>query len=471
MRAMAPLCSSQDPQIQSVHSAPAPFDGPDTGAWMHALASELFPICRSITGEGLRATLRRIQREIPITIHEVPSGTPVLDWTIPDEWNIRDAWICDSDGKRIVDFQMNNLHVVNYSIPVRARMPLAELRPHLHTLPEHPDWIPYRTSYYQRTWGFCLSHRQLQELQDGEYEVCIDSQMAPGALSYGELLIRGEREDEVLFSVHCCHPSLANDNLSGVAVAVSLARALQAKAATSLSRHTYRLLFIPGTIGAITWLARNEDKVSRIRAGLVLTCVGDSGPITYKRSRRGNALIDCAVQQVLADSGALYRITDFTPCGYDERQYGSPGFNLPVGCFMRSPHGSFPQYHTSADNLDFIRASALAETLENLLRVVEAIENGTAGRQSEERAIPNRISTDTCPRFLNLKPKGEPQLGKYGLYEALEGDVQSALWVLNFSDGLHSLSEIAARAGLPFDKLARAADILCTRGLLKEVEP
>jgi len=474
---------------------------------MHAFATELFPICRSITGDGLRATLRRIQKEIPITIHEVPSGTPVLDWTIPDEWNIRDAWIANARGERVVDFRANNLHVVNYSTPVRARMSLADLRPHLHTLPEHPDWIPYRTSYYKRTWGFCLAHRQHQQLEDGEYDVCIDSTLAPGALSYGELLVPGESEDEFLISVHCCHPSLANDNLSGVAVAVALAKTLSERGtpmprsdspvsnaasecrAPARLRHGYRFLFIPGTIGAITWLARNEDQVHRIKAGLVLTCLGDAGAFTYKRSRRGNAAIDHAVEQALRSSDAPHRIIDFSPYGYDERQYCSPGFNLPVGCLMRSQHGTFPEYHTSADNLEFINAEALEESLELVVRTLGTFENvkrenvkrENVKRETTRHAAPssrftfhasrNEQPTTNNRRFLNLKPHGEPQLSKFALYEALDGDVMPALWVLNFSDGAHSLHDIAARAGLPFDKLARAADILCNRGLLKEVEP
>ena len=450
---------------------------------MHAFASELFPICRSITGDGLRATLRRIQQEIPIMIHEVPSGTEVLDWTIPHEWNIREAWIENSRGERVVDFRQSNLHVVNYSAPLRARMSLEELRPHLHSLPDHTEWIPYRTAYYKQDWGFCLSHRQLQQLDAGEYEVCIDSTLAPGSLSYGELLVRGETEDEFLISCHCCHPSLANDNLSGAVVAVALAKELDGRArcpqragakrlpGAETLHHSYRFLFVPGTIGSITWLARNEDKLSRIKYGLVLTCLGDAGDITYKKSRRADAEIDFAVQRVLQDSGARHRVIDFFPYGYDERQYCSPGFNLPVGCFMRSQHGTFPEYHTSADNLEFIKPESLADSLEKLRRIVELIEAPSVKRESKDRAPAVSRFTFHAARFLNLKPKGEPQLGKYGIYEALGGDVMAALWVLSFSDGTNSLSEIAARAALPFDKIARAADILASRGLLKEIEP
>ena len=442
---------------------------------MYAIASELFPICRSITGAGLRATLRRIQREIPITVHEVPSGTPVLDWVVPDEWNIREAWIANARGKRVVDFDANNLHVVNYSMPVRVRKSLAELRAHLHTLPEHPDWIPYKTSYYKRDWGFCLSHRQLQELEEGNYDLCIDSTLAPGALSYGELLIRGELEDEFLISAHCCHPSLANDNLSGVVVATALAEILAnpefSHSLTQPLRHSYRFLFVPGTIGAITWLARNENHLSRIKAGLVLTCVGDAGPLTFKRSRRGESSIDRAMEQVLQASGMPHRILDFSPYGYDERQYCSPGFNLPVGCFMRSQHGTFPEYHTSADNLSFISAQALAESLETILKAIGAMEGTHGGwRANGLPKAPLATVKNHAPRFVNLKPKGEPHLAKYDVLNTLGADLMPALWVLNLSDGKYSLEDVAVRSSVPFDKLAQAADILCTHGLLKEVE-
>jgi aminopeptidase-like protein len=439
------------------------------GTWAHAFAAELFPICRSITGDGLRRTLRRIQQEIPITIHEVPSGTPVLDWTIPDEWNIRDAWIKNARGERIVDFRKSNLHVVNYSVPVCSRMSLAELEPHLHSLRDRPDWIPYRTTYYKRDWGFCLAEREREQLRDAEYDVCIDATLAPGGLSYGELLIPGQNEQEFLISSHCCHPSLANDNLSGIAIAAALATTLQKRSAPR--RFTYRFVFVPGTIGAITWLARHEKNLQRIEHGLVLTCLGDAAEITYKRSRRGNGPIDVAAERVLRAAGLADRIIDFSPYGYDERQYCSPGFDLPIGCLMRSSHGTFPEYHTSADNLDLIKPEALADSFAKLVGILDAVESirgdGRTAKRFEDRS---RIAHLASRTFLNLKPRGEPQLGKYGIYEALNGDVTPALWVLNFSDGRRSLDDIATKSGLPFDKLAGAADILLSRGLLKEVE-
>ncbi len=424
---------------------------PGAGAAMHALAADLYPICRSITGEGLRETLRRLQKLAPLELHEVPSGTPVLDWTVPKEWNIRDAWIANGRGERVVDFRRHNLHVVSYSVPVRRRMPLAELRPHLHSLPEHPDWVPYRTSYYQESWGFCLAHRVLQSLPDGEYEVCIDSTLEPGHLTYGELFLPGTSADEILFSCHCCHPSLANDNLAGIAVAVWLARQL----AAAPRRHGMRFLFIPGTIGSITWLARNEAAVGRIRHGLVLSCLGDAGRSTYKRSRRGTALVDRAAAQVLRQTGD-HELLDFVPYGYDERQYCSPGFDLAVGCLTRTPNGRYPEYHTSADDLGFIKPDALKDSLAKALAIVEVLEHDAA--------------------FLNLSPRGEPQLGRRGLYGAVGGTMppdfeMALLWVLNLSDGRHTLLDVAERSGLPFALLRRGAEALAAHDLLRRVSP
>ncbi len=414
------------------------------------LMRALFPICRSITGNGLRQSLAKVGEVIPLTTHEVATGTEVFDWTVPKEWNIRDAYIKDATGRRVVDFQRSNLHVVNYSAPVNARMSLEELRPHLHALPEHPDWIPYRTSYYAESWGFCLSQRQLERLADGEYEVVIDSTLQDGSLSYGECVLPGQIEDEFLISVHSCHPSLANDNLSGVAVATALAKLL---AATS-HRYTYRFLFVPGTIGPIAWLSRNQEAAQRIKHGLVLACVGDRGSINYKRSRRLNADIDRAVEHVLRSKGAPFEVRDFSPYGYDERQYCSPGFNLPVGSLRRTPHGEYPEYHTSADNLEFVSADHLMDSLTTLLEVIDLIEGDR--------------------RFLNLSPMGEPQLGRRGLIGSVGGkaakpDQLAMLWVLNLSDGNASVLDIAERSGLPFDQLRGAIEALTACGLLERL--
>jgi aminopeptidase-like protein len=431
---------------------PEPADAAHAGGRMYAFIAGLFPICRSITGNGARETLMRIGERIPLTISEVPTGTPVLDWTVPREWNIRDAYVKDAAGERVIDFRRHNLHVMSYSAPVHARLSLNELRPHLHTLPDQPDLIPYRTSYYKDAWGFCLAHNDLLRLQAGEYDVCIDSTLEAGALTFGECVLQGDIDDEVLISCHVCHPSLADDNLSGIAVATELAQRLMAQP----HRHTYRFVFIPGTIGSITWLAQHEADAPKVKHGLVLTCVGDAGAFTYKRSRRGNAVIDRAVAHVLLHSGHAYRVIDFVPYGYDERQYGSPGFDMPVGCFMRAQHGTFPEYHTSADNLDFVTPAALQQSLDVLESVIGVIERDGV--------------------YVNLSPKGEPQLGRRGLYEGLGAsadrrrDELALLWVLNQSDGAHSLLDIAERASMPFAVIARAAGVLERSGLLKRRE-
>ncbi|HEY2917672.1 MAG TPA: DUF4910 domain-containing protein [Candidatus Binatia bacterium] len=420
------------------------------GRELYDLLVELYPICRSITGAGQGETLKILRQHIDLTVHEVPSGTQVFDWTVPREWNIRDAYIKDASGRKIIDFARSNLHVVSYSVPVHRRMSLAALRPHLFTLPEHPEWIPYRTSYYREDWGFCLSHRQFLQMKEGEYEVHIDSSLENGALSYGEYFVPGERAEENLISTHICHPSLANDNLSGIAVATLLAKHLS----SAPHRYSYRFLFTPGTIGSITWLCRNESRARMIRAGLVLACLGDAGGFTYKKSRRGDALIDRAAPQALRDAGTDCEVMPFSPYGYDERQFCSPGFNLPVGCLMRTPHGRFPEYHTSADDLSFVRPQLLAESYWRCREIIDLLDN-------------NRT-------LVNLNPKCEPQLGKRGLYGSTGGAAEgrsrelALLWVLNLSDGENSLLDIAERSGLPFTAIQNAARDLESHGLVKE---
>ncbi|MEZ4867882.1 MAG: DUF4910 domain-containing protein [Caldilineaceae bacterium] len=421
---------------------------------MHQLITELYPICRSITGDGVRQTLRRLQSYIPLTVHEVPTGTQVFDWTVPKEWNIRDAYVKNPCGEKVIDFQKSSLHVLNYSTPVAAKMPLSELKQHLYTLPKQPTLIPYRTSYYQENWGFCLTHETLQRLEaaeqaeTGDYEIKIDSTLADGALTYGEFVLPGESEETVLISCHCCHPALCNDNLSGIALSTMLAQQMSAHP----RRYTYRFLFIPGTIGSITWLALHEREARQIRHGLVVACVGDAGAMTYKKSRRGNAEIDRAVQHVLKTGGAPYKLLDFSPYGYDERQYCSPGFNLPVGSLTRTPHGQFPEYHTSADNPEFVQPATLADSLMQYLAVIDVLER-------------NRT-------YCNLNPMCEPQLGKRGLYSALGGRQETQknqlamLWVLNGSDGQQTLLDIAEKADLPFTIIADMAQLLLEHNLL-----
>ncbi|MEJ2227493.1 MAG: DUF4910 domain-containing protein [Alphaproteobacteria bacterium] len=423
-------------------------DDANIGEDIYALAAEIFPICRSITGDGVRETLRHLARHIDLSISEVPTGTQVFDWTTPREWNIRDAYIADETGARIVDFRNNALHVLNYSVPVREKMPLSELKAHIHTLPEQPDLIPYRTSYYNEAWGFCMEHNRLTALPDGLYEAVIDAELSDGHLTYGEYLHAGETADEFLFSAHICHPALANDNCSGLALATLLAKRLSC----IKTRHTYRFVFAPGTIGAITWLAQNEAQAANIRHGLVLSCVGDIGEPTYKRSRQGEALIDRAMTHVLRHSAPFANVIDFSPYGYDERQYCSPGFNLPVGLFQRSQFGTFPEYHTSADNLDFIHPAYLAASYRTICATIDIIENNQT--------------------YLNTAPKCEPQLGRRGLYDAIGGAPDAPakrmamLWTLNLSDGAHSLLDIAERAELPFAAIHSSARLLQDNGLL-----
>lgn len=416
-----------------------------------AAMAEMYPICRSITGDGVRRTLDLVERIVPLERHEVPSGTPVFDWEVPREWNIRDAWVADGNGRRVVDFRSHTLHLVGYSTPVRRTMSLEELQPHLYSLPEQPDLIPYRTSYYREHWGFCLRHRDRERLGPGPYEVVIDADLAPGHLTYAECAIPGTGAAEAFVYTHTCHPSLANDNLSGIAVTAILARELRA----APTRLGWRFVFGPGTIGSLTWLARNEARLPRVVGGLVVGSLGDAGPLTYKRSRRGGTVTDRAVEHVLRTSGAAARIVDFEPYGYDERQFCSPGFDLPVGRLTRSPNGTYTEYHTSADDLSLMKPEQLAQSIQVLARVVSTM--------------------DSNRRSFNLKGKGEPRLGKYGLYGTVGGTApgefeHALLWVLNLADSEHDLVAMADRSGLSADLLGRATDALEKAGLVTTLD-
>lgn len=421
---------------------------PSEGAALHRLLTELYPLPRSITGDGLRATVRRLGEVVPLVVDEVATGTEVFDWVIPDEWSLDEAYIEDAQGRRIVDARASNLHVVNYSDPVDTTMTLAELGPHLHSLPEHPDWVPYRTSYYVRDWGFCIADSVRRRMPEGPYRVVIRSRLVPGSLTLAEYLHSGASEEEILIFAHDCHPSLANDNLSGVVVAAHLAAFLRHRA----TRYSYRFVFAPTTIGSIAWLARNQARLSRIRHGLVLSILGSDGPFHYKNSRSGTHPIDHAAWHVLQTDHVEARRLDYIPWGYDERQFCSPGINLPVGRLTRTPNGEFAEYHTSADNPDFVSATRLGEAWLTCLRIFEVLEG-------------NRT-------MVNLRPFGEPQLGRHGLYRTTGGHRQvperqlALLWVLNQSDGSNSLLEIAERAGLPFRLIDRAATDLEAAGLL-----
>lgn len=422
------------------------------GTETYELMKKLYPICRSLTGNGVRESLKIIQEIIPIEIFEIPSGTKVFDWTIPKEWNVFDAYIKNSNGKKILDFKDSNLHILNYCIPVHLNLQLNELKKKLFTLPDYPNWIPYLTTYYDKNWGFCLTHNQYTTLEDDTYEVVINSSLEDGYLTYGELLIKGEKKDEFLLSTYICHPSLCNDNLSGPVILTYLAKHLLEVKEKEGLKYSYRFLFIPETIGAITWLHKNEKMVSDIKFGLVATCLGDSGKFNYKRSRIGSALIDQIVEKVLLDSHDPFEIIDFFPSGSDERQFCSPGFNMPIGSLMRTVYAHFPEYHTSADNLDFVKAENLAESYYKYLDIIYFVEKNYT--------------------YKNLNPNCEPQLGKRVLYDKIGGlkdvptDIMAISWVLNLSDGKNSILDIANRSKLPFKKIIFAAKILEKEHLL-----
>jgi aminopeptidase-like protein len=423
----------------------------DVGKSMYELISELFPICRSITGNGVRDTLKIISKHIPLEFHEVATGTQVFDWTIPKEWNIQDAYVIDPTGKKIIDFKKSNLHVVGYSIPIHKKISLSELKLHMHTLPEMPDAIPYLTSYYNEDWGFCMSHKEFESLQDGEYEIMIDSTLENGSLTYGEFFKKGELDEEFLITCYVCHPSMCNDNLSGTVLATFLAKYLE----QIKTKFSFRFLFIPETIGAITWLSKNEKKLRNIKHGLVATCLGDSGSLTYKKTRNGNNEIDRVAEYVLDNSKEDYSIVDFFPSGSDERQFCSPAFDLPVGSLVRTMYGKFPEYHTSEDNLNFVKEEHLGDTFSKYLQIIFILENNET--------------------YLNLNPKCEPQLGKRGLYRLLSsqksgGQNELAMfWVLNQSDGKNSLLDIAIKSKLDFSIIKQMADDLLKHNLLKTV--
>jgi len=425
-------------------------DTDNLGNQLYDFIERLYPICRSITGNGVRETLSIISEHIPLKVIEIPSGTKVYDWEIPPEWNINDAWIKDNTGTKIVDFKKSNLHILNYSVPVSKVLSLKELKEHIFTLPDQPDKVPYKTSYYSRNWGFCMSHNQLTGLQDGNYQVKIDSTLKSGSLTYGEYFIQGKTKDEVLISTHICHPSLCNDNLSGIAVSTFIAKSLS----KLKPNYSYRFLFIPTTIGSIAWLFKNEKKVDRIKHGLVLTLLGDPGKFHYKKSRHGNFEIDKIVEYILKKDNIEHKVIDFYPYGYDERQYCSPGFNLPVGRLTRSLHNEFDEYHNSGDNLNFVKSDKLVESYEMVYSILNMLENNKT--------------------YISLNPKGEPQFGKRMVYDSMaeknkSRDLQMAmLWIINYSDGENSLLDIAEKAGINFHLIQKASEILYKVNLIKE---
>lgn len=422
------------------------------GKRMHELATRLFPLCRSITGDGVRQTLDIVKEFIPLVVHEVPSGTPAFGWTVPNEWNITSAWIRDSKGKSIVDFTNNNLHVVGYSTPIDTHLSLAELQEHLYSIPEQPDAIPYVTSYYKERWGFCMTHHTREALADDTYHVFIDSTLAPGSLTYGELILPGRSEKEIFLSTYVCHPSMANNELSGPVVTTELVGWLM----SAPRRYTYRIVFIPETIGSLTYLSKNLDAMKKnIIAGYNITCVGDDRAYSYVPSRSGTTRADRAALYVLQARHPDFVHYSYLDRGSDERQYCSPGIDLPVASVMRSKYGKYPEYHTSLDNLQLVTPSGLQGSFDVLKECIEWIEHS---------------------RVYRAVHFGEPQLGKHGLYPTLsrrgsaDEEVGLLLNILAYADGEHDLVTLSEMFGVSLAKITSAVDSLVKAGLLVEMD-
>lgn len=430
------------------------FDQPSelAGREMYELATELFPICRSLTGDGVRQTLKILQRELPeLRTYEVPSGTQCFDWTVPPEWNIDDAYVIDPDGKKIIDFKASNLHVVGYSTPIDTYLSLDELQEHLYSLPEHSGAIPYVTSYYKERWGFCLTHTQRLALQPGQYRAVIKSRLAPGALTYGELILEGEEKREIFLSTYICHPSLANNEISGPVVQVQLAKWLQS---LPNRRYTYRIIFIPETIGSIVYLSRNASHLkAAMIAGFNLSCLGDDRSFSFLPSRKGTTLSDRMALHVLKAMAPDFIKYSFLTRGSDERQYCSPGIDLPVASIMRSMYGTYPEYHTSLDDLSLISPSGLFGGYSALHRSLFCLEN-----------IRTYQTTVLC----------EPQLGKRGLYPTLGTTakalaVQAMMDLIAYSTGNEDLLTIAETINQPMWELLPIVRVLVEQGLLREI--
>lgn len=401
---------------------------------MYKLVKQLFPICRSITGNGVRETLKIIQQYIPIKIHEVPTGTKAFDWTVPKEWNIKDAYVKDKDGNKIIEFKKTNLCVVGYSTPINKVVSLSELQEHLYSLSDLPEAVPYVTSYYKERWGFCIAHKYREQLKEGEYQVFIDSELKDGSLTYGELIIPGESEKEVFLSTYVCHPSMANNELSGPAVTTFLAKWILNKQ----RRYTYRIIFIPETIGSITYLSKNLEVMKKnVIAGFNISCVGDNRVYSYLPTRNGDTYADKVAINILSFKHPDFTKWSFIDKGSDERQYNAPGVDLPVCCVMRSKWKSYPEYHTSLDNLDFVSSEGLAGAYDVLKECLELIEE-------------NRKYKINC--------LGEPQLGKRGFYptvttKSFPNEVRSMMDFIAYADGENDLIDISNRINVPVREL------------------
>jgi aminopeptidase-like protein len=418
------------------------------GRDLHELMYELFPVPRSLTGDGVRRTLEVLARDLPVQAVELPTGTQVFDWTLPREWNVREAWVEAPDGTRVIDVADSPLHLLGYSTPVDTTIDLDELREHLYTDPRDPDVVPYRTSYWSERWGFCTAQRVADALEPGPYRVRIDSTLEDGHVTYGEVALEGDDQGVFLLTTTICHPSLANDNLSGIVVLAGLARILKKQRL----RHAFRCLWSPGTIGPLCWLHQNASLVPIVRHGFAVSCVGDSGPLNYKRSRQGNAGVDLAATAILAHFPDA-NVRPWSPYGGDERQFCSLGFDLPFGALSRTPADAFPQYHSSADDLDLVRPEALGDSLYAALAIIDALERDAT--------------------YVNTSPYGEPQLGRRGLYRSVAGgssEEAAVLWVLSLSDGSASLLDIARVSGLPFDRVREAAGALVAVDLLRATD-
>jgi aminopeptidase-like protein len=425
----------------------------DSGKNIYNLCKRLWPITRSITGDGVRETLGIIQKVIPdLTIHEVPTGTRCFDWEIPREWNIQDAYIVDPNGKKIVDFQDSNLHVVSYSTPVNQIISLSELQQHLYSIPEQPNAIPYVTSYYQERWGFCLTENQRKTLKEGDYQVYIDSELSDGSLTYGELIIPGKSEKEVFLSTYVCHPSMANNELSGPTVTTYLAKWIQSQP----REYTYRIIFIPETIGSICYLSQNFETMKKnIVAGYNISCVGDDNSYSYLPSRDEDTISDKIALHILKHTHPDFTKYTYLDRGSDERQYCSPGVDLPISSVMRTKYGAYKEYHTSLDNLDYISPEGLFGAYEVLTKCIDCIENNKTYK-----------ATTLC----------EPQMGRRNLRSTLgvgtnmAADVMLMSNILAYADGSHDVLSMAEKFNVPMFEMLDNIDILIQEGLIEMVE-